>query len=147
MIDTTFERWAEQNAGLDAELEAAGGDPFKTLGVLVRASGTHATFDLGASFERPCTVCGTTLEPRDLIQIGTYLDGSELRRPVCEKHMVLMHLHGAEPDNRQLQILTAYEVARRADSRRAPTRLELEAAIAERTSGLPRGLSTGWEEV
>jgi hypothetical protein len=144
VIDTAFEHWAAQNAGFDAEWAAAGDDPIKMLCVALRRSGARLTFDLGASFERPCTVCGTTSEPRALIRIGTYLDGTAIERPVCERHRLVMHLHGAEPGNRQLQALAAYEAARGGDRRRAPAQEELAVAIVERASGRPRGLTVGW---
>jgi hypothetical protein len=99
---------------------------------------------LGASFERPCTVCGTTAEPRQLIRIGTYPDGDSIERPTCLRCRVLLHLRGCEPHDRELQMLAAYEVARRGDRRRVPTAKTLAAAIAERTSGRPQLLTAGW---
>lgn len=84
MIDTTFERWADQNAGFDAAMDAAGDDPIAQLSAHLRAAGLHASLDSGRSFKRPCTFCGTDERPRELVRIGRYGDGSSIERPVCE---------------------------------------------------------------
>lgn len=132
MIDTVFER----RLVAEARELAAAGDPIKLLSAMLRDAGARATFDLGASIVRPCTVCGAP-GPHELVLIGTYLDGSPLRRPVCEQHRLLMHLHGAEPDNQQLQVLAAYEAAREGRSRRAPTTERLREELGKRLRGAP----------
>lgn len=132
MIDTAFER----HLASEARELAAGGDPIKLLCAMLRDAGVRVTFDLGASIVRPCTVCGAP-GPHELVLIGTYLDGSPLRRPVCEQHRLVMHLHGAEPDNQQLQALAAYEAARPPHSRRAPTPERLREELGRRLRGAP----------
>lgn len=115
MIDRIWERWAER----EALLVAAGDDPIRMLSALLRASGARVTFDPGANYNHPCTTCGAP-GPHELVEIGRYPNGDAIARPVCERHRLVMHLRGCEPDDRQFQVLAAYELARDGDRRRAP---------------------------
>lgn len=119
MIDTAFER----HGVVEARLLAAGDDPIALLSALLRDSGARVTFDLGASCRNPCTTCGAP-GPHELVRIGTYPNGEPIARPVCERHRLGLHLRGCEPDDRELQVLAAYERAR-GGGHRAPTKERL----------------------
>lgn len=151
MIDTTWERWADSEAGFDAAWEAACNDPIKMLGVALERSGRRVSFDLGRDYTKPCTCCATTTERRELVAIGRYPNGSRIERPACLRCRVVLHYcDGCEPDDRQLQYLAAYEVASmraRSAGLSVPTAEMLAMAVAELTSGRPRGLRVGWSEV
>lgn len=60
-------------------------DDINNLSELLKAAGAKPTFDPGRSNTHPCTFCATTAEPRELVDIGTYYDGSTLTRPVCTR--------------------------------------------------------------
>lgn len=66
------------------------GDAIGALSALLRASGARVTFDPERSIAKPCIVCGTTEQPRDLVQIGTFtrplgghIPGDPITRPMC----------------------------------------------------------------
>jgi hypothetical protein len=56
---------------------------FDELLHLLRESGARVTFDSGRNQTHPCTFCATTTEPRTLQDLGAYVDGDTLTRPVC----------------------------------------------------------------
>jgi hypothetical protein len=79
----------------DDEIAAAiaEGDPIKALDIGLRAAGARVTMDPDRSTARPCVICRTTSEPRDLVQIGTYTrrmggnlqPGDRIDRPMCAR--------------------------------------------------------------
>lgn len=65
-------------------------DHVAKLGELLREIGARVTFDPERSIAKPCIVCGTTEQPRDLVQIGTFTrplgghaPGDKITRPMC----------------------------------------------------------------
>lgn len=98
MIDRRWEAWAEREAGMGAAWEAADGDPFKILSLLIRRSGGKATFDGGRDITKGCTFCGTKKRPRELVTIGRYLNGRSLTRPVCERCMPIAEAVRMKPE-------------------------------------------------
>lgn len=60
-------------------------DPIKELSDILDAVGTRWTFDKGRTWKNPCTFCGKSDTPRELVTIGRYGSGDDLTRPVCER--------------------------------------------------------------
>jgi hypothetical protein len=60
---------------------------------LLREANIRPTLDFDADLTRPCVLCATTEEPRDLIVIGKYtrrmggglIPGDAIRRPMCAR--------------------------------------------------------------
>lgn len=79
----------------EAEIQAAldANDPIKALSLILEAAGVVPTFDADRSTAKPCVICHTTDQPRDLVQIGTYTrrmggnlkPGDRIMRPMCER--------------------------------------------------------------
>ena len=66
-------------------------DIWKELDLAIERAGRRATFDPDRSTAKPCIICLTTSEPRQLVTIGTYtrrmggniLPGDPIDRPMC----------------------------------------------------------------
>jgi hypothetical protein len=65
-------------------------DAVEELGRILQEVGARPTYDPERSTAKPCMVCGTTDEPRDLVRIGTWtrcvgghIPGDAITRPLC----------------------------------------------------------------
>jgi hypothetical protein len=65
-------------------------DAVDELSRLLKECKARVTFDPERSIAKPCIVCGTTEQPRDLVQIGTFtrrmgghIPGDKITRPMC----------------------------------------------------------------
>lgn len=66
-------------------------DPIAELTKILREVNARPTFDADRSTAKPCIICRTTTEPRDLVTIGKYtrmmagnlLPGDNIDRPMC----------------------------------------------------------------
>ena len=85
MIDAMWERWSEQNAGIEVEEARCGDDFVELLCLYLRRADAQVTIDPGRNYTLACTFCGTSKEPRELVVLGTYQNGSSLERPVCAR--------------------------------------------------------------
>jgi hypothetical protein len=76
------------------------GDAIAALDAALKAAGGRPTFDPHRSTAKPCVLCGTTSEPRDLITIGTYTrhmggnlrPGDKIDRPMCARCVALTNV-------------------------------------------------------
>lgn len=62
-------------------------DPLKELAELIEQAGGKVTLDPGRSNRHPCTFCGKPPAPQEafkLVDLGIYLGGETLTRPVCK---------------------------------------------------------------
>ena len=63
------------------------------LDALLKEAGARPTFDRARDVTHPCVVCGTVVEPRELVTIGMYTrrmdgglqPGDPIERPMCKR--------------------------------------------------------------
>lgn len=66
-------------------------DPISNLGEVLADIRARVTFDPQRSAARPCCICGTTTDPRNLVMVGTYtrrmgggiMPGDRIERAMC----------------------------------------------------------------
>lgn len=88
-------------------------DAIEELAEVLRQVGARPTLDRLRNFTHPCYSCGTTDEPRELVEIGRYSRpriggscqvGDAIRRPLCadcraiSEPGILDELDGARPE-------------------------------------------------
>jgi hypothetical protein len=75
---------------LDCERCHPARDAVAELSRILKECGARVTFDPERSIAKPCMICGTTEQPRDLVKIGTWSRhigghaiGDAITRPLC----------------------------------------------------------------